>query len=115
MTKYADEEDGVLRTSEDAEFLCHKVKPGDVLDFTGVRSVTSGFLDALFRGKAPESLVESFQGAEGAVADALLAWLERAGGTSPSPARARLPAPLPVPAPPAPPRPLPVFERPMPE
>jgi len=88
MSKYADD-DGGLRNAEDAEFLRRKVKADDAFDFAGVRSVTPAFLDALFRGIAPESLVESFAGVEGAVDEALSAWLSRSAGGKAAPAKRR--------------------------
>ncbi len=108
MGKYADD-DGGLRNLADAEFLQRKLKGGDVFDFAGVRSVSASFLDALFQGVAPESLVESFLGIEGAVADALSDWLDRAGKATGAPAAKRRA----VSAPPPPVRPpVPVFAAP---
>ncbi|WP_437301107.1 DEAD/DEAH box helicase [Sorangium sp. So ce426] len=110
MNKYA-EEDGGLCNVEDAEFLHRKLKPGDVFDFAGVRSITPAFLDALFAGMKPESLVESFQGVEGPVADALGEWLDRVGDAEPSGARKTRQKPAPPQEPPQPAAPLAVFER----
>jgi hypothetical protein len=111
MNKYADE-DGGLRNVEDAEFLRRKHKAGDAYDFTGIASVTGAFLEALFQGVPPESLVESFQGVEGAAADALGEWLDRAGGAAPPRAPRRKTTPPPeTPAPAA----KPVFDAPAPE
>ena len=62
MGKYADDDDGGLRNLADAEFLQRKLKAGDVFDFAGVRSVSAAFLDALFQGGPPESLVAAFLG-----------------------------------------------------
>lgn len=111
MTKYA-EDDNRLSSVEDAEFLRRKIKPGDVLDFSGIRFVSSAFLDALLSGLTPESLVESFQGVEGAVSDTLADWLDRAGGAGPSAPPKHRPAQPPQPA--APP-PAPVFAAPPPD
>ena len=111
MSRYA-EDDGELRNAEDAEFLRRKLKEGDVFDFAGVRAVTDAFLDALFQGIPPESLVESFQGVEGAVADALSGWLDRAAGPVAPRTRRRRTEP---PVAPAPPPPAPVFEAPVSE
>ncbi len=104
MGKYADDDSG-LRNLEDAEFLQRKLKPGDVFDFAGVRSVSAPFLDLLFRGVPPESLVESFQGLEGAAADALGDWLDRAPQAPGAPPRRR-PSPPSAPPPARPPAPV---------
>ncbi|MDI1442404.1 DEAD/DEAH box helicase [Polyangium sp. 6x1] len=74
MSKYADE-GGILQNVGDAEFLQRKIHPDDVFDFTGIRSATPAFLDALFLDAKSPALAESFRGVEGPLSDALRKWL----------------------------------------
>ena len=100
------DDDGRLTNTEDAEFLAGKIKPGHVLDFSGVVGVSAGFLSRIFALQPVGVFLENLVGAGPEVKGALDALLANpAPQVTPEPPRAR-----PVPTrPPAPPEPA--FER----
>lgn len=91
LERYADA--GALHEVEDAEFLRRKIGPDDLVDFTGIASVTADFLSALFEGRGKDQVRPLVRGADGAAAAALTAWLGGAPPTADPPA----PSPPPIP------------------
>ena len=76
LAKYTDD-DLRLEDVGDAEFLQRKVTPDVTLDFTGVESIASAFLDELLKGQTPESIGERLTGMNASVDEALAAWVDR--------------------------------------
>jgi ATP-dependent helicase YprA (DUF1998 family) len=83
LERYADA--GALHEVEDAEFLRRKVGPEDLVDFTGIASVTADFLTALFLERDKDHVRSLIRGAEGAVSSALGVWLGGAPPADPEP------------------------------
>ena len=75
LTKYA--EDGVLTDVDDADFLARKIGDENQLDFSGIISVSSAFLDHLFSGQTLDSLDERILGQTDEVDRELVAWIDR--------------------------------------
>ena len=75
LTKYA--EDGVLTDVDDADFLGRKIGDENQLDFSGVISVSSAFLDHLLSGQTLDSLDGRILGQTDDVDRELVAWIDR--------------------------------------
>ncbi|MFO0608855.1 MAG: DEAD/DEAH box helicase [Polyangiales bacterium] len=79
LAKFTDDADDVLRDVKNAAFAReHRLPGATALDFTGVAGVTLAFLDELFRGRSPESLLElEFPNTTPDVDATLSRWLDR--------------------------------------
>ncbi len=75
LDKYSD--GGALNDLDDADFLARKLGKENKLDFSGITSVSSDFLDRLLDGQTPELLDGRISGQTGAVDGALANWIER--------------------------------------
>jgi ATP-dependent helicase YprA (DUF1998 family) len=75
LEKYS--EDGVLSDLDDADFLARKLGDENKLDFSGISSVSSDFIERLFADQTPDSLDGRILGQEGSVDDELADWIER--------------------------------------
>jgi ATP-dependent helicase YprA (DUF1998 family) len=75
LSKYA--EDGVLTDVEDAEFLARKIGNENKLDFSGIISVSSAFLDHLLSGQTLDSIDGRISGQTDEVDLELVAWIDR--------------------------------------
>ena len=75
LEKYA--EDGNLTDIDDADFLARKLGDENKLDFSGILSVSSEFLDHLLSEQTMNSLDGRISGQSGEVEQELSAWLDR--------------------------------------